>query len=133
MHPPLQFIGKPLKSSIHPLRSDIPIYAFTRNESTGRRVTMYRGVYPVIFDVVGCNTVVSEVDLICAVIEMLKGFGLGADDFSVRVSSRKLLSEFLDHLGVDQFERFESLAALVIVVAVIVAASSVPQDGFVEE
>jgi pyruvate kinase len=39
------------------LRSDIPIYAFTRNESTGRRVTMYRGVYPVIFDVVGCNTV----------------------------------------------------------------------------
>jgi pyruvate kinase len=39
------------------LRSDIPIYAFSRNEATGRRVTMYRGVYPVLFDVVGCNTV----------------------------------------------------------------------------
>jgi pyruvate kinase len=39
------------------LRSDIPIYAFSRNEATGRRVTMYRGVFPVMFDVVGCNTV----------------------------------------------------------------------------
>jgi pyruvate kinase len=38
------------------LRSDIPIYAFSRNEATGRRVTMYRGVFPVMFDVVGCNT-----------------------------------------------------------------------------
>ncbi len=27
-------------------RSDIPIYAFTRHESTRRRVTLYRGVYP---------------------------------------------------------------------------------------
>jgi pyruvate kinase len=33
------------------LRSDIPIYAFTRHEGTRRRVTLYRGVYPVIFDV----------------------------------------------------------------------------------
>ena len=35
------------------LRTDIPIYAFTRNESTGRRVTLYRGVFPVMFDVAG--------------------------------------------------------------------------------
>jgi pyruvate kinase len=35
------------------LRSDIPIYAFTRREGTRRRVTLYRGVYPVIYDVVG--------------------------------------------------------------------------------
>lgn len=33
------------------LRSDIPIYAFTRHEPTRRRVTLYRGVYPVSFDV----------------------------------------------------------------------------------
>ena len=32
-------------------RSDIPIYAFTRQETTRRRVTLYRGVYPVPFDV----------------------------------------------------------------------------------
>ena len=33
------------------MRSDIPIYAFTRVEATRRRVTLYRGVYPVAFDV----------------------------------------------------------------------------------
>jgi pyruvate kinase len=33
------------------IRSDIPIYAFTRQESTRRRVTLYRGVYPIAFDV----------------------------------------------------------------------------------
>jgi len=34
------------------IRSDIPIYAFTRQEATRRRVTLYRGVQPVAFDVV---------------------------------------------------------------------------------
>jgi pyruvate kinase len=33
------------------IRSDIPVYAFTRHETTRRRVTLYRGVYPVSFDV----------------------------------------------------------------------------------
>jgi len=33
------------------VRSDIPIYAFTRHEITRCRVTLYRGVYPVAFDV----------------------------------------------------------------------------------
>ena len=35
------------------IRADIPIYAFTRHEATRGRVTLYRGVYPVIFDGVG--------------------------------------------------------------------------------
>jgi pyruvate kinase len=35
------------------IRADIPVYAFTRHEATRRRVTLYRGVYPVIFDVSG--------------------------------------------------------------------------------
>src|SRR5215469_4221605 len=39
------------------IRSDIPIYAFTRHEATRRRVTLYRGVYPVIFDVTQPNSV----------------------------------------------------------------------------
>jgi pyruvate kinase len=34
------------------IRSDIPIYAFTRHEATRRRVALYRGVQPVAFDVV---------------------------------------------------------------------------------
>jgi pyruvate kinase len=33
------------------VRSDIPIYAFTRQEVTRGRVTLYRGVYPVAYDV----------------------------------------------------------------------------------
>lgn len=33
------------------IRSDIPIFAFTRNLSTLRRVNLYRGVFPVAFDV----------------------------------------------------------------------------------
>ena len=33
------------------IRSDIPIFAFTRHESTQRRVSLYRGVYPVEFDI----------------------------------------------------------------------------------
>jgi pyruvate kinase len=32
-------------------RSGIPIYAFSRQGSTRRRVTLYRGVYPIDFDV----------------------------------------------------------------------------------
>jgi len=39
------------------IRSDIPIYAFTRHEATRRRVTLFRGVYPVIFDVTQPNSV----------------------------------------------------------------------------
>jgi pyruvate kinase len=33
------------------IRADIPIYAFTRHEVTRRRVTLYRGVYAVPFDI----------------------------------------------------------------------------------
>jgi pyruvate kinase len=38
------------------IRSDIPIYAFTRHEHTRRRVTLYRGVYPVPFDITDTDT-----------------------------------------------------------------------------
>ncbi len=33
------------------IRSDIPIYAFTPHDATSRRVTLYRGVYPVSFSI----------------------------------------------------------------------------------
>lgn len=35
------------------IRGDIPIYALTRHIATRRRVTLYRGVYPVFFDIDG--------------------------------------------------------------------------------
>jgi pyruvate kinase len=37
------------------VRSDIPIYAFTRQAVTRSRVTLYRGVYPVAYDVTDEN------------------------------------------------------------------------------
>jgi pyruvate kinase len=38
------------------IRSDMPIYAFTRHEATRRRVTLYRGVYAVPFDITHTET-----------------------------------------------------------------------------
>jgi pyruvate kinase len=38
------------------IRSDIPIFAFTRSVETQRRVALYRGVYPVAYDVMHTNT-----------------------------------------------------------------------------
>jgi len=38
------------------IRSDIPIFAFTRHESTQRRVALYRGVYPVAYEVAHSST-----------------------------------------------------------------------------
>jgi pyruvate kinase len=38
------------------IRSDIPIFAFTRQEVTQRRVALYRGVYPVAYDVTHKHT-----------------------------------------------------------------------------
>jgi pyruvate kinase len=38
------------------IRSDMPIYAFTRHEATRRRVTLYRGVYAVPFDITNTDT-----------------------------------------------------------------------------
>jgi pyruvate kinase len=48
-------------------RSDIPIYAFTRHEATRRRVTLYRGVFPVPFDIPEVRTT----DLFKAIITLL--------------------------------------------------------------
>jgi len=38
------------------IRSDIPIYAFTPHDATSRRVTLYRGVYPVSFRIEHTDT-----------------------------------------------------------------------------
>jgi histidyl-tRNA synthetase len=63
-------------------------------------------------DIVGCDTVAAEADLISAAVEMLRRFGLTADDFAVRVSSRRLLSEFLNRLGIPEAGKAGVYAAL---------------------
>ena len=57
------------------MRSDIPIYAFTRHPATQRRVTLYRGVYPVDFDV----THPRPEDMYPAIFERMIADGLAAE------------------------------------------------------
>jgi histidyl-tRNA synthetase len=63
-------------------------------------------------DIIGCDTIAAEVDLFSAIIEMLKAFGLGSGDFSIQVSSRRLLSEFLDRQAVSAEKKPAVYAAL---------------------
>jgi len=54
------------------IRSDMPIYAVTRHEATRRRVTLYRGVYAVPFDITSTETAV----VYSAIFEQLLGMGV---------------------------------------------------------
>lgn len=46
------------------ISSGIPIYALTPHVATRRKVTLYRGVYPVSFDVTGYNSQVANIEVI---------------------------------------------------------------------
>ena len=52
------------------IRSDIPIYAFTRHAATSRRVTLYRGVYPVQFDVTRSDAVHVQASIFARLLEL---------------------------------------------------------------
>jgi pyruvate kinase len=54
------------------MRADIPIFAFTRQDITRNRVTLYRGVYPVLFDV----TTSDPVHMYQAIFDQLLAKGL---------------------------------------------------------
>jgi len=68
------------------IRSDIPIYAFTRHATTQRRVTLYRGVYPVAFDV----THTQPEKLYTAIFERVLGEGLAAEGDLIIVTKGEL-------------------------------------------
>ena len=68
------------------IRSDIPIYAFTRHATTQRRVTLYRGVYPVAFDV----THTEPEKLYTAIFERVLGEGLAAEGDLIIVTKGEL-------------------------------------------
>jgi pyruvate kinase len=51
------------------IRADIPIYAFTRHEVTRRRVMLYRGVYPVTFDITHTDAQALYVDIFKVMLE----------------------------------------------------------------
>ena len=52
------------------IRSDIPIYAFTRHAVTSRRVTLYRGVYPVQYDVTQPGTRQVDASIFARLLEL---------------------------------------------------------------
>ncbi len=68
------------------MRSDIPIYAFTRHAATQRRVTLYRGVYPVEFDV----THPRPERIYAEIFERLLGDGLAAEGDLIIVTKGEL-------------------------------------------
>jgi pyruvate kinase len=68
------------------MRSDIPIYAFTRHAATQRRVTLYRGVYPVDFDVTNPR----PEQLYPAIFERMLADGLAAEGDLVIVTKGEL-------------------------------------------
>ncbi len=51
-------------------------------------------------DIVGETSVASDVEVVAAAIDMLRGFGLGASDFVARYSDRALISAVLQELGI---------------------------------
>jgi len=68
------------------MRSDIPIYAFTRHAGTQRRVTLYRGVYPVDFDVTNPR----PEQMYAAIFERLLKDGLAAEGDLIIVTKGEL-------------------------------------------
>ncbi len=54
------------------IRSGIPIYALTRHIATQRKITLYRGVYPIHFDV----TQISQIAINQAAVDLLKDLDL---------------------------------------------------------
>ncbi len=63
-------------------------------------------------DIIGCDSLWAEVDLLSAITEMLRSFGLSQKDFRIRVSSRRLLAETLDLLGIPDSSKPAVYAAL---------------------
>jgi Pyruvate kinase len=51
------------------ISSGIPIYAFTRHASTRRRITLYRGVYPVKFDITHTDPLMANKEIIEVLME----------------------------------------------------------------
>jgi len=62
------------------IRSDIPIYAFTPYASTSRRVSLYRGVYPVAFEIQSADRDLLYADIFST---LLSHKLVDADDFVI--------------------------------------------------
>ena len=59
-------------------------------------------------DIIGCDGIWAEVDLLVCVIDLLKRFGLGSNDFYIGISDRRLFEALFQSLGLKEIE-FEKL------------------------
>ncbi len=71
------------------ISSGIPIYALTPHVATRRKVTLFRGVYPVSFDVTGVDTVQANVEIV----EELQRRGAVRDDDLVIITKGDLTGQ----------------------------------------
>jgi pyruvate kinase len=68
------------------IRSDIPIFAFTRHEATRRRVALYRGVYPVAYDVTHTDSALANHEMV----QILRAMGHVEEDDLVIITKGDL-------------------------------------------
>lgn len=80
------------------IRADIPIYAFTRHEATRHRVMLYRGVYPVTFDITHTDAQVLYLDIFKVMLE------LRMVEVGDRIILTKGENDAIAYLGHAQFE-----------------------------
>jgi pyruvate kinase len=107
------------------VRSDIPIYAFTRQEITRRRVTLYRGVYPVAYDDIGQLiegilfldippiarklNLVKEGDLVILTKGALSGVAGGTNSMQILQVTREVMPMSTEFRGTDRYIATEEL------------------------
>ena len=63
-------------------------------------------------DIVGETSVASDVEVVAAAIDVLREFGLGAEDFVARYSDRTLISAVLQEMGIPEASLPAAFAAL---------------------
>ena len=63
-------------------------------------------------DIVGETDVIADAELVAAAVDVLRYFGLGADDFEARVSDRRLITLILEEIGVPGGRILEAISAL---------------------
>jgi histidyl-tRNA synthetase len=59
-----------------------------------------REFYQLNLDIIGADSVLADAEIIASAAAILKSFGLSASDFSIRISSRKLLQNLLESIGI---------------------------------
>lgn len=71
------------------IRTAIPIFALTRNLATERKMSLYRGVYPMSFDLTKCD----RENINCQAVNLLKENKIASDDDVVLITEGDIIGE----------------------------------------